>query len=174
MIPFRPSFRNVGERSQGWLPSSPTGPHYESQRAAPPRASAAEAVPAGSWSPQRPRRSLTPTGRGSRPPARGPPNRPGAGPRSPPRGASSRGRGRGGALGLLVLSVPSPRLSPVSPLGAVVGQSDFNWGKLSWGLCPLPFLKYRDHYSLKVLGWNLIRALSARNFFEVENRTPEK
>lgn len=73
VVPSRPSFRNVRERNRGWLPFLLPGPHYDSQRAAPPRASAAEAVPAGSWSPQRPRRSLTPTGRGSWPPARGPP-----------------------------------------------------------------------------------------------------
>lgn len=151
-----------------------TGPHYESQRAAPPRASAAEAVPAGSGSSQRPRRSLTPTGRGSWPPARGPPTvlaldpgrRPAVlpieegGEEGPSYYRSSRFR-----------ALDSPR-SPHWVLS--FGQSDFNWGKLSWGLCPLPFLKYRDRCSLKVIGWNLIRALSARNFFEVENRTPEK
>lgn len=48
VIPSRPGFPNVGERSQGWLLRSPTGPHYESQRAVPPRASTAEAVLAGS------------------------------------------------------------------------------------------------------------------------------
>lgn len=71
-----------GGRRPGLLP----GPHCESQRAAPPRASAAEPVPAGSWSPQRPRCSHSPTG-GCRPPARGPPTAPAPAPA--PRGSGA-------------------------------------------------------------------------------------
>lgn len=51
----RPCFRVVRGVRQGSCPVLLPGPHYVSQRAAPPRAWAAEAVPAGSWSSQRPR-----------------------------------------------------------------------------------------------------------------------
>lgn len=51
----RPGFRDVRGGRQGSCPGLLPGPHYESQRAAPPRAWAAEAVPVGSWSSQRPR-----------------------------------------------------------------------------------------------------------------------
>lgn len=98
------------KRSPSWLPGSPTRPHYESQRAAPPRASAAEAVPAGSWSLQRPRRSLTPN-RPRVPAARSEahPSPPPATVPAPDLGrASNRGPGSGGALGLRGLSIPSP------------------------------------------------------------------
>lgn len=81
---FRPSFLDVRERSQNWLPASPTEPSYESQRAAPPRVSATGAVPSGSWS------SPTAAALADRNLPRvlaagsGTPNRPSAGPRSPP------------------------------------------------------------------------------------------
>lgn len=128
---FMPSFLDVRERSQNWLPASPTEPYYESQRAAPPRVSATGAVPSGSWSSptaaalaDRNRPRVLAAGSGT-------PNRPSAGPRSPPHGASNGG-GREGfpAPSAGVRALDSLR----SLLESVVCPSGSNLGKLSGSL----------------------------------------
>lgn len=50
----------------------------------------------------------------------------------------------GGFLGLLVLWFPSLKTTQ-SLLWTLSLVSGFNLGTLSWGLCPFPSLKYRDH-----------------------------
>lgn len=117
--------------------TTPSGQRRHARRAA-------EAVPAGSWSPQRPRRSLTPTGRGSWLPARGPPTVLALDPgRCPAVFPIEGGEGRGPWASDPLVSEPFALRSPPD---AVVSQSGFNLGKLFRGLCPLPFIKYCDHY----------------------------
>lgn len=138
--PFKRSFRKVRGGSRGGCPFLLPEPHYESQRAAPPRALAAEAMTAGSWSPQRPRRSLTPTGRGSCRLLGNPRNRHGREPRRCP-AALPKGGGRGAAPGVLVVVLFS---QPSSLRWTLLVKVAFIW-ETCWGI--------RGHY-LKALRWS--------------------
>lgn len=66
-------------------------------------------------------------------------NRPVPGPQWRPRGASSRGGERGGALRLQILSLPSPRLSSFCPKELSLVEVILIWGNYFGGFVHLPF-----------------------------------